>query len=673
LTNPLLPVIVITQEDEKMFFPFRETTKQAIIAILPKNDHIISIEQISGLEELEMDLRKGFQPIIRIMLTIVAICLWQMTPLLTIGRWSKATSLTPDDRDSHTHLLSKSRYYFVRHSMTLLKAFAMLHWGRSNTVRAVVSISAYPTDPQTCREGLGLSEDRHISFRDKGENVEDISVDIVIVGSGPGAVACAERIFSESGHRYSVAMVEAGPFREAKDYPYTTLGAMRDMMDGEGAIGAFGRSISTVLAGRVVGGGSVINSGIMVYTPEDVFALMRDRYGLFYGEPARLQSAIRDVLTHEERIAKLLKVSNLSDLSIGRATKEIVRSAKRLGLYDHDILKNMPNCLGSGQCLQGCKAEKKQSLDRWISRMLEEESLYLLSSAPVSRVLMRYGRAIGVTGKFVHPLTRETGAKFTVRARRAVILSASAIGTPCILERSKVSLPMVGRGFIAHPGSPLQAVYEDGVNNNLGSTQDWASMAGRDRGFKLETCRVPLTEVASSRFPGAGRELAKHLSHLPNSVISVCVSRGAYSIGSVNALPGNQKLIRYSISPLDIETIREGLYELARINFEAGALQIFPGIYGVPDVLVPGEESKILEASTDPRAYTTVLSHLMGAARMGRNIDSGVCDERGRVFETENLYIADSSMLPVTLGVNPQLTIMGFAARAADAVLRDLE
>jgi cholesterol oxidase len=42
---------------------------------------------------------------------------------------------------------------------------------------------------------------------------------------------------------------------------------------------------------------------------------------------------------------------------------------------------------------------------------------------------------------------------------------------------------------------------------------------------------------------------------------------------------------------------------------------------------------------------------------MGRDASEGVIDKFGRVFGYDNFYIADGSVIPVNLSVNPSLTI----------------
>jgi cholesterol oxidase len=42
---------------------------------------------------------------------------------------------------------------------------------------------------------------------------------------------------------------------------------------------------------------------------------------------------------------------------------------------------------------------------------------------------------------------------------------------------------------------------------------------------------------------------------------------------------------------------------------------------------------------------------------MGRDANEGVIDSQGRLFGYDNFYVADGSIIPVNLSVNPSLTI----------------
>ena len=76
------------------------------------------------------------------------------------------------------------------------------------------------------------------------------------------------------------------------------------------------------------------------------------------------------------------------------------------------------------------------------------------------------------------------------------------------------------------------------------------------------------------------------------------------------------------------------------------------------------------------------LSHPLGGCRMAEDVEHGVVDEYGRVFDKskgdreqpfyEGLYIADGSIIPIALGVNPSLTISALTLRTADKIIEEL-
>ncbi|HLY37845.1 MAG TPA: GMC family oxidoreductase, partial [Candidatus Binatia bacterium] len=61
-------------------------------------------------------------------------------------------------------------------------------------------------------------------------------------------------------------------------------------------------------------------------------------------------------------------------------------------------------------------------------------------------------------------------------------------------------------------------------------------------------------------------------------------------------------------------------------------------------------------------------AHLMGGCRMGTDPRTSVTDPWGRVHGKPNLYVADASLFPGSVEVNPYLTIMALADRVAEAL-----
>jgi len=55
----------------------------------------------------------------------------------------------------------------------------------------------------------------------------------------------------------------------------------------------------------------------------------------------------------------------------------------------------------------------------------------------------------------------------------------------------------------------------------------------------------------------------------------------------------------------------------------------------------------------------------MGTCRMGRHPDTSVVGPFGETHAVRGLFVVDASVFPSSVGVNPQVTIMAFATRAA--------
>jgi choline dehydrogenase-like flavoprotein len=325
-------------------------------------------------------------------------------------------------------------------------------------------------------------------------------------------------------------------------------------------------------------------------------------------------------------------------------------------------------CAGSGQCLQGCRALKKQSTNITLVPEVEAKGL-VVSSAPVDRIVIEGRRATGVRGHFVHPRTRARGASFVVRAKKAVLVAASVTHTPVLLIASGVKNRAIGDGFRAHPGTGVFGVYADPVDQNVGATQGWASTGFRDHpGLKLETLSIPL-ELVASRFSGGGLELMKRLSEYRH-VAMWCHAVRAESVGTVRrSIITGKPVVRYGLDRADMLKFREGMMLLAKQHVAAGCKELILGIAGMPFKIKPNEIDLLLDAPLDPRAYIAILSHLFGGACMGTDPSRSVTDGRGRVHGYEGLVVVDASVIPSNLGVNPQHTIMGLARTFAEDLL----
>jgi choline dehydrogenase-like flavoprotein len=493
---------------------------------------------------------------------------------------------------------------------------------------------------------------KHVSFESFAQPAIDVEADFAVVGSGAGGAAAAV-ILARGGRR--VAIVEAGPWRAPEDYPSTTYGAMRDLFADWGSLVTQSRAFWPVVQASCVGGTTVINSAIVVRTPADCFDRWTREYGI---DGAALGER---VWAHQDRLERELCAEVVPPDARGLINTLAMDAADKLGWDSHYMVRYVKGCEGAGQCLQGCRSLRKQSTNlNYVPEVLERGG-DVLSCAPVERVLFEGTRAVGVVGRFRDPVTHRWGARYTVRARRGVLMAASATQTPVLLARSGIGGRALGTLFRAHPGTGIFGVYKDPVDQNVGATQGWASTAFRiEPGLKLETLAIP-PEMVAGRLPGGGRELVRRFREYRNVAMWVTAVR-AESAGTIKPGLFGGAVVRYVLDEADMRRFRKGLGMVARMHFAAGALEIIPGIYGLPYKLGPDQVGLIEEGPLDPRCYIAILSHLFGGCPMSADPRQGVVDGDGKVHGLEGLYVVDASAIPTTLGVNPQHTIMGLAS-----------
>src|SRR5690606_10299351 len=118
----------------------------------------------------------------------------------------------------------------------------------------------------------------------------------------------------------------------------------------------------------------------------------------------------------------------------------------------------------------------------------------------------------------------------------------------------------------------------------------------------------------------------------------------------------------------DVAHIKRGVDVLAQIFFAAGARRVHTPINGHDVLESEGDLVALRRASV--RAWDLDLSayHPLGTARMGRDPASSVIDGNHQLHDCAGLYVVDGAAVPSALGVNPQVTIMALATRAAEKI-----
>ena len=287
--------------------------------------------------------------------------------------------------------------------------------------------------------------------------------DYVVVGTGAGG-ATAARILAGAGHE--VILLEEGKRLAMGEQPRELLHAMRHAFRDGGTAVARGPAPFPLLQGRVVGGSTAINSGIIWRLPEPVRQDWITHRGL--GDLLD-ENGLDDAFS---RIETELGIADTAEDVMGGNAKVLRAGAEALGLKGQPTARNAPGCKGAGRCLQGCPNRAKQSMDvSYIPRAMRDGAR-LHALCRVERVRVEGGRAVGVVGSRLDPDTREPVGRLEIRARRGVIVSAGAIHTPAILRRSGVR-GLAGDHFMAHPGTAVVARFPDSIGMGHGATQGY--------------------------------------------------------------------------------------------------------------------------------------------------------------------------------------------------------
>jgi choline dehydrogenase-like flavoprotein len=403
--------------------------------------------------------------------------------------------------------------------------------------------------------------------------------------------------------------------------------------------------------GRAVGGTTLVNSGTCFRTPRHVL----DRWRRDFGLELDLDDAFA-------RVEADLNVTEVPPELAGRNAAIVRRGVEALGLSGGYLRRNVRGCVGSGVCAYGCPAGAKQHVGAVYVPRAWAAGARTVTGARVDRILRddRTGAAAGVQARTA------AGGRLTVRAP-LVVLAAGAIHTPVLLARNGLGRAsgQLGRNLSIHPATAARARFDEAIVLWDGVPQSYYVDELAADGIMLEGIAGPPDYLAMSipRTGDAHRELMLDARRLAQFGVMVSDT----GRGRVHRLLG-RPLIRYDLHPDDARRFRDGLELLARIWFAAGAREVVVPIAGMAP-LRDGDTRPLRDARVRPRDLTLMAFHPLGTARAGRDPARSVVDADLRVHGVAGLHVCDGSVVPSSLGVNPQITIMALAMRLADRLL----
>jgi choline dehydrogenase-like flavoprotein len=428
---------------------------------------------------------------------------------------------------------------------------------------------------------------------------------------------------------------------------------------------ASGKGFFPILQGCAVGGTTAVNGAIIHRLPEAIHREWSERFGLDEGVLGLdLLEDAYNTLDAE------LSVGPAPEDKLGNNNKLFRKGADSCEMDSNPIQRCVDGCHASSRCTQGCPFGAKQSMDQTFIPFATNRGARVYATCRAERIGRGSdGRISKVRARFRDPVSGRREHHIDLHARRGVILAAGAVHSPWLLLKSGIRTPsrLEGKRFQGHPGTSVLAEFDEPVNMWFGATQGYESTLFWNERMKFEVVGVP-PSVAAARLPGYGSAYRERVDRLPY-MAHWGVQIRAHAQGKIGKGFFGKPAIQFGLTREDVRLFKRGLKQLVRMAFGAGAIRIYLGIHGMPEVIKSVDEiDPIDDLPDDPKILHGICAHLFGTAGFASQAERGVVDSEGRVYGHDGLYVMDGSVLPTNMGVNPQQTISAFAWLMASAI-----
>ncbi|HEU5219331.1 MAG TPA: GMC oxidoreductase [Gemmatimonadales bacterium] len=493
-----------------------------------------------------------------------------------------------------------------------------------------------------------------------------VRCDIAVVGSGAGGGTVAAALAPLVAQGKRVLVLERGPRFLDEDFTGRELDMAPALYADEGGFLTADGTMTLAFA-RGYGGSTIVYTGTSLIAPRRVI----DGWRVPGLDHADIERRSREYM--EDNGVHLLP----PDL-VNQNNSRFAAGAAAAGYHAEQFPLNLRGCRGSSLCNLGCPNAAKQGTNRVQLPRAERQGVEVVTRALVTRLAER---RLMVT---VSP--RPPGGKgaesewapgeYEIEAA-TVVLAGGVMGTlPLLLGSGLPGLPRgIGEGFTCHPAHILVAEHGRPITNDVGHPKSFFVDRAEAEGYVLETCMY-FPFVTAKNLTGFGAGHSSFMRAFPRlQMILVLACDKAVPGNRVALGRGGEPVVHYRFTGPVVQSMVRATRAAARIFFAAGAVRVHAPSADPP--LLEAHEAGRIDQRIDARHFRTgtisiSAAHLMGGARMGRDPTDSVTDGWGRVHGRPWLRVADASLFPDALEINPYLTIMALADRVAEGLIEDL-
>ena len=483
------------------------------------------------------------------------------------------------------------------------------------------------------------------------------AADFVVVGGGASGAVLARRLAEEPEH--SVVLIEAGPSDEGRQDVLRLRNWLELLLDSEVSVPypvepqAHANSELLHSCGRILGGSSSHNACIALRAPDEDFERWKNAGAEGWG-PA-------DTAVAWARVLETVCVA--SPTTRNPLAAAVIEAGCQWGL---------PRIESWGAALPRGIGWLPLNVRNGIRQSSAVAYLHPLNELPKNLTVSTDTPALCIQfDDDGHAAALQT-SRGRITARHEIVLCAGAFETPKLLMLSGigpadelrshgieplVDLPGVGKHLIDHPETLITWKAARPVPDEADSWWEVGFFADTDAGVTMSHVGMKPVVLSGGPAPEHG------LSITPN--VPYSRSEGSVSLRCTDpvALPRIDACQLSDADGADAAALVAGL-ELAREVAAQDAL-----IPWLADEVLPGRAVIDDDLERYVRATTSTVHHPAGTCRMGLPADERtVVDPRLRVRGVQNLRVADASIFPALLGVNPCLTCMMVGERAAELI-----